>query len=201
MFRAFHGKDLMTEPKETLILPFASAGHFEQWLAEHHAAVDGLWIKIAKKAAGIASVTYDEALDVALCYGWIDGQKKSLDDAFFLQKFTPRRPRSLWSKRNIGKVAALTEAGRMQPAGLAEVEAAKGDGRWEAAYDSPKDMVVPDDFLEAVSGNPQTQAYFESLNKSSVYAIGWRLATAKTPATRQRRFDKLLAMLEAGDFR
>lgn len=191
----------MTEPKETPILPFASAGHFEQWLAEHHAAADGLWIKIAKKAAGIASVTYDEALDVALCYGWIDGQKKSLDDAFFLQKFTPRRPRSLWSKRNIGKVAALTEAGRMQPAGLAEVEAAKRDGRWEAAYASPKDMVVPDDFLEAVRGNPQTQAYFETLNKSSVYAIGWRLATAKTPATRQRRFDKLLAMLEAGEFR
>ena len=201
MFRAFHGKDLMAESKEIPILSFASAEGFEEWLAEHHAATDGLWIKIAKKASGIASVTYDEALDVALCYGWIDGQKKTHDDAFFLQKFTPRRPRSLWSKRNIGKVAVLIEAGRMQPAGLAEVEAAKQDGRWEAAYDSPKDMVVPDDFLEAVRGNPQTQAYFESLNKSSVYAIGWRLATAKTPATRQRRFDKLLAMLEAGEFR
>ncbi|HWV34530.1 MAG TPA: YdeI/OmpD-associated family protein [Thermomicrobiales bacterium] len=191
----------MAEPKDIPILSFASAEEFEQWLAEHQAATDGLWIKIAKKASGIASVTYDEALDVALCYGWIDGQKKTHDDAFFLQKFTPRRPRSLWSKRNIGKVAVLMEAGRMQPAGLAEVEAAKQDGRWEAAYDSPKDMVVPDDFLEAVRGNPQTQAYFESLNKSSVYAIGWRLATAKTPATRQRRFDKLLAMLEAGEFR
>ncbi|MGB3307663.1 MAG: YdeI/OmpD-associated family protein [Thermomicrobiales bacterium] len=191
----------MAEPKDIPILSFASAEEFEQWLAEHQAATDGLWIKIAKKASGIASVTYDEALDVALCYGWIDGQKKTHDDAFFLQKFTPRRPRSLWSKRNIGKVAVLMEAGRMQPAGLAEVEAARKDGRWEAAYDSPKDMVVPDDFLEAVRGNPQTQAYFESLNKSSVYAIGWRLATAKTPATRQRRFDKLLAMLEAGEFR
>lgn len=191
----------MAGPKELPIMPFASARLFEQWLTEQHALDDGVWIRTAKKASGIASITYDEALDVALCYGWIDGQRKSHDDRFFLQKFTPRRPKSLWSKRNINKVAELTAARRMQPSGLAEVEAAKQDGRWEAAYDSPKDMVVPEDFLEALRGNTQAQSCFDALSKSNVYAIGWRLATVKTPETRKRRFDTLLAMLETGEFR
>ena len=190
----------MATTKELPILPFASVSLWEQWLFKHHDQLDGVWIKMAKKASGVASVTHDEALDVALCYGWIDGQRKTYDSRFFLQKFTPRRPKSLWSKRNINKVAELTAAGRMQPSGLAEVEAAKQDGRWEAAYDSPKNMVVPEDFLKALGENKQAQAFFNTLSKSNVYAIAWRLETAKKPETRKRRFDALLAMLERGEF-
>jgi len=189
----------MAATKEYPNIPFASALVWEEWLAEHHAAADGVWIMVAKKASGIASVTHDEALDVALCYGWIDGQGKTFDDTYYLQKFTPRRPKSLWSKRNIEKVAALTAAGKMQPAGLAEVEAAKRDGRWDAAYDSPKNMVVPDDFMQALAENRQAQEFFSTLNQANRYAIGWRLQTAKKPETRQRRFDALLAMLERGE--
>ncbi len=181
-------------------MPFTSVPLLEQWLFEHHAQLAGVWIKMAKKASGIASVTHDEVLDVALCYGWIDGQRNSYDDRYFLQKFTPRRPKSLWSKRNIDKVATLKAAGRMQPSGLAEVEAARQDGRWEAAYDSQKNMVVPEDFLKALRGNKQAQAFFNTLSKSNVYAIAWRLATAKKLETRKRRFDALLAMLERGKF-
>ncbi len=188
----------MTTAEGLPILPFASALLWEQWLFEHHAEIDGVWLEVAKKASGIVSVTHDEALDVALCYGWIDGQRKTYDGTFFLQKFTPRRPKSLWSKRNIEKVAKLTAEGRMQPSGLAEVEAAKRDGRWEAAYDSPKDMVVPEDFLKALGGNTQAQATFDILSQSNVYAICWRLQTAKTPETRKRRFEAMLAMLERG---
>jgi uncharacterized protein YdeI (YjbR/CyaY-like superfamily) len=181
------------------ILPFASVALWEQWLSEHHVRFDGVWLKMAKKASGIASVTHDEALDVALCYGWIDGQRKPADSEFFLQKFTPRRPKSLWSKRNIAKVAELTAARRMQPSGLAEVEAAKQDGRWAAAYDSPKNMVVPEDFLRALRENQQALAFFNTLSKANVHAIAWRLQTAKQPETRQRRFAALLAMLERGE--
>ena len=181
---------------ELPILPFASVALWEQWLSEHHTRCAGVWLKIAKKASGIASVTYDEALDVALCYGWIDGQRKTADSEFFLQKFTPRRPKSLWSKRNIAKVVELTAAKRMQPSGLAEVEAARRDGRWAAAYDSPKDIVVPEDFLAALRENQQALAFFNTLSKANVFAIAWRLQTARQPETRQRRFAALLAMLE-----
>lgn len=191
----------MATTKEFPILPFASVTLWEQWLTEHHNQLDGVWIKIAKKGSGIASVTHDEALDVALCYGWIDGQRNAADERFFLQKFTPRRPRSLWSQRNIEKVVMLTAAGRMQPAGLDEVAAAQQDGRWTAAYASQKNMVVPEDFLQALEQNQQAQVFFNTLNKTNVYAIAWRLATAKQPKTRQRRFDALLAMLESGEFR
>jgi uncharacterized protein YdeI (YjbR/CyaY-like superfamily) len=190
----------MATPKELPILPFAAVRLWEQWLLEHHAQLDGVWIRMAKKASAIASVTHEEALDVALCYGWIDGQRKTDDSRFFLQKFTPRRPKSLWSKRNITKVAGLTAEGRMQPAGLAEVEAAKQDGRWEAAYASSKHMAVPEDFLKALENNKPAQAFFNTLNKSNVYAIAWRLETAKKPETRQRRFNALLALLERGAF-
>lgn len=189
----------MSTTKELPILPFASALLWEQWLFEHHAEIDGVWLKVAKKASGIVSVTHDEALDVALCYGWIDGQRKTYDGTFFLQKFTPRRPKSLWSKRNIEKVAKLTAEGRMQPSSFAEVEAAKRDGRWEAAYDSPQNMVVPEDFLQALGENTPARAFFDILSQSNVYAITWRLQTAKTPETRKRRFDAMLAMLERGE--
>jgi uncharacterized protein YdeI (YjbR/CyaY-like superfamily) len=189
----------MPATKELPILPFASVALWEAWLAERDAQCGGVWLKVAKKASGIASVTHDEALDGAICFGWIDGQRKTCDGKFFLQKFTPRRPKSLWSKRNIDKVAELTAAGRMQPSGLAEVAAAKLDGRWEAAYDSPKNMVVPDDFLKALAENEQARAFFNTLSKSNVYAIGWRLQTAKKPETRIRRLAALLAMLERGE--
>jgi uncharacterized protein YdeI (YjbR/CyaY-like superfamily) len=152
-------------------------------------------MQLAKKASGIATVTYDEALDVALCYGWIDGQKKTHDADYFLQRFTPRRTRSLWSRRNVTKARQLIDAGKMQPTGLAEVELAQQDGRWEAAYDSPKDMVVPEDFLRAVQEDEKAGAFFATLNKTNLYAIAWRLHTAKTPETRARRFAALLAML------
>lgn len=180
------------------VVSFASADAFEKWLITN-AKQAGVWLKIAKKGSGIASVTYDEALDVALCHGWIDGLKRTYDQNYFLQKFTPRRPKSLWSKRNIDKVTALVAAGRMQPAGMAEIEAAKRDGRWDAAYDSPANMPVPDDFLRAVASNKKTQEFYNTLNKTNTYAIAFRLATAKKPETRQRRFDTLLAMLERGE--
>lgn len=188
-------------PPALPVLPFASAAELEAWLVRHHARAGGVWIKIAKKASGIASVTHDEAIDVALCFGWIDGQRKGYDDLHFLQKFTPRRPRSLWSQRNIGKVAQLTAEGRMRPSGLAEVEAAQKDGRWAAAYASSRNMVVPEDFLKALARSRKAEAFFGTLPRSAVFAIVWRLATAKRPETRKRRFEALLAMLKKGEFR
>jgi uncharacterized protein YdeI (YjbR/CyaY-like superfamily) len=187
--------------KEIPILLVTSVSVWEEWLCEHHAKLDGVWLKIAKKVSGIPSVTHDEVLDVALCYGWIDGQRKGYDDKYFLQKFSPRRRKSLWSKRNVNKVADLSAVGRMQPSGLAEVEAAKQDGRWQAAYDSSKDIVFPDDFLNALEKNKKAQAFFNTLSKSSMYAIAWRLATAKKPEIRKRRFEAMLEMLERGKFR
>lgn len=183
------------------VLPFASVSELEQWMAENHTVYDGVWIKMAKKATGIPSVIHDEALDVALCYGWIDGQRNGFDDEYFLQKFSKRRPKSLWSKRNVGKIAELTAAGKMQPSGIAEVDAAKQDGRWDAAYASSKNMVFPEDFLQALEKNKKAKEFFDTLSKSNVYAIAFRLATAKKPETRQRRFDTMLTMLEKGEFR
>jgi uncharacterized protein YdeI (YjbR/CyaY-like superfamily) len=165
----------------------------------HCADTDGVWMKMARKSSGIPSIMRDEALDIALCYGWIDGQAKSIDDTYYLQKYTPRRPRSLWSKVNVEKVAALTAAGRMKPSGLAEVEAAQQDGRWQAAYSSPKTMVIPDDLLEALRDKPEVLAFFNGLNKTNTYAIVWRLETAKKPETRQRRLEAMVAMLERGE--
>lgn len=185
--------------KEVVVLPFTSSLEWEQWLLKNQNQHKGIWLKIAKKESGIASVTHDEALDVALCYGWIDGQRKSFDSNYFMQKFTPRRPKSLWSKRNITKVAELTAANRMQAAGLAEVEAARQDGRWDAGYDSAKNMVLPEDFVKALEENKPAQATFNTLNRTNIYAICWRLQTARKAETRKRRFDTLLAMLERGE--
>jgi uncharacterized protein YdeI (YjbR/CyaY-like superfamily) len=182
-----------TEPQ---IMLFASSLAWEQWLSEFSPMQQGIWVQIAKKASGIITVTYDEALEVALCYGWIDGQRKSHNEDHFLQKFTPRRPKSLWSKRNVAKIAQLIDSARMQPAGLAEVEAAQQDGRWQAAYASQKDMVIPEDFLFAVQQNKKAAAFYSTLNKTNLYAIAWRLQTAKNPETRARRFGVLLEMLE-----
>ncbi|HSX02430.1 MAG TPA: YdeI/OmpD-associated family protein [Candidatus Saccharimonadia bacterium] len=176
------------------ILAFANAPIFEVWVAEHGTDA-GLWLKIAKKAFGIATVSYAEAVDVALCYGWIDGQKQSYDEQYFLQKFTPRRPKSIWSQVNVAKVAALTAVGRMKPPGLAAVAAAQADGRWDQAYASARTMAMPPDFAAALEANPIAKEFYATLNKTNTYAILWRIETAKKPETRQARITKLIALL------
>jgi uncharacterized protein YdeI (YjbR/CyaY-like superfamily) len=176
---------------------FPEPDGWRQWLDAHHADTDGIWLKMYKKATGIKTITYAEALDAALCYGWIDGQMKKADETAYLQKFTPRRKNSMWSKRNIEYIARLEAAGLMMPAGRAEVDRAQADGRWDAAYDKPSEMIMPDYFLEALDKNPKAKAFFATLNKTNTYAIAWRLQTAKTEVTRQRRLEKLIAMLEA----
>jgi len=156
---------------------------------------NGIWLQFYKKNSGVASVTYAEALDVALCYGWIDAQLKSIDELCYKQHFTPRRPRSIWSKRNIEHIARLTSEGRMKPAGTKQVEAAKADGRWEQAYDSPGNMKLPDEFLSELSKHNKAYAFYESLGKANKYAICWRIQTAKRPETREKRMKEILEML------
>lgn len=180
-------------------LSLESQDAWTTWLDEHHSSSDGAWIKIAKKASGIPSVTYAEAVEVALCYGWIDGQMKRVDDDFFVQKFTPRRARSKWSKVNIGKVEELIAAGRMQPAGLAEIERAKADGRWDAAYDSPRTATVPPDLDLALQQEPAAKEMFEKLTSSQRYSILYSIQDAKRPDTRARRITKYIDMLARGE--
>jgi uncharacterized protein YdeI (YjbR/CyaY-like superfamily) len=176
-------------------LTFASAQAWERWLEANHDA-DGVWIKMAKKRSGIASVTHAEALEIALCFGWIDGQRKGFDEALFLQKFTPRRPRSKWSRINRGKAEELIEAGRMRPAGLAEVERARADGRWEAAYEPQSAATVPRDLQRELDARPEAATFFDSLDSRNRYAILYRLQDAKRPETRARRLAEFVAMLE-----
>jgi uncharacterized protein YdeI (YjbR/CyaY-like superfamily) len=187
----------MSERQQELpVLPFASQKAWEAWLEDHHDSSDGLWLKIAKKASGIETVTYAEAVEAALLYGWIDGQKASFDEEYFLQRFTPRRARSRWSKVNREKVAKLIEAGRMKPAGLREVELARADGRWEAAYDSPSTATVPEDLKRKLDENPKAAAFFATLNSANRYAILYNIQDAKRPETRARRIEKYVRMLE-----
>ncbi len=191
---------MATTTKKVLpVRAFATPKLWRAWLEKHHATASGVQLRLYKKATKIKSVTYQQALDEALCYGWIDGQSNTYDEQSWLQKFTPRRPKSMWSKRNREHVARLTKAKLMTPAGLAEVKQAKKDGRWEQAYDSPKNMQVPEDFLTELKKDTTTYAYFMTLNKANVYAIAWRLQTAKKPETRERRKQKLLDMLRAGN--
>ena len=178
---------------------FKNAKAFETWLAKHHATSDGLWLMIAKRGAREPSITYPEAVEIALCWGWIDGQKKGLDDQHFLQRFTPRRARSIWSKINVGKVAALIEAGRMQAPGFAQIEAARADGRLAQAYDGARSSVVPDDFLAALEAEPQAKAFFATINAANRYAVLWRIQTAVKPETRARRITQLVSMLARGE--
>ncbi|MDQ2831429.1 MAG: YdeI/OmpD-associated family protein [Chloroflexota bacterium] len=178
---------------------FDSLQEWESWLDAHHARPQGVWLKIAKKGAPVSSVSYADALDAALCYGWIDGQKKPYDSAFWLQKFTPRRPKSGWSKINTGKAIRLIEAGAMTPAGQREVDAAKQDGRWDAAYESQSNLTIPDDFQVELDRHPQAKAFFDTLNKVNRYAMCYRIATAKKPETRQARIDKFIVMLAQGE--
>lgn len=188
--------DLQAQPAPSL---FKNARAFETWLKKNHASSDGLWLQIAKRGADLPSVTYAEAVEIALCWGWIDGQKKGLDDQHFLQRFTPRRARSVWSKVNVEKVAALIAAGRMQAPGLAQVEAAKADGRWARAYDGARTSVVPDDLLAELDAQPQAKAFFATINASNRYAVLWRIQTAVKPETRARRIAELVAMLARGE--
>ena len=181
------------------ILAFASQAEWEAWLDVEHASSDGVWLKFAKKGSGVESVVYAEALEVALCYGWIDSQVKSLDERFYLQKFTPRRARSKWSRVNRDKIEELTKQGRMKPAGLAQVELAKADGRWEAAYASPGNVEVPDDLRAALDGNTKAAEFWAGLNKSNRFAILYQLQDAKRPETRARRLEKFMGMLERGE--
>jgi uncharacterized protein YdeI (YjbR/CyaY-like superfamily) len=181
--------------RDLSILPFASRNAWEQWLAEQHAASRGVWLKIAKKGSGIATVTYAEALEVALCYGWIDGQKGAFDQDYFLQRFTPRLPRSKWSKTNCAKVEQLIAQGAMQPAGLREVQRAKEDGRWAGAYDAQSRATVPDDLQQELDKNAAAQAFFATLDRLNRYAILYRIQDAKRPETRARRIADFVAML------
>jgi uncharacterized protein YdeI (YjbR/CyaY-like superfamily) len=181
------------------ILAFESAREWERWLSKNHNRTEGVWLRFFKKDSAIPSVSYGEALDGALCYGWIDGQLKPYDEKSWLRKFTPRRAKSLWSKRNIDHIARLTEAGRMKPSGATEVEAAKADGRWEKAYDPGSTMELPKEFLEKLSRNKKAAAFFKTLNKANTYAIAWRLQTAKKTETREKRMKEILAMLARGE--
>jgi uncharacterized protein YdeI (YjbR/CyaY-like superfamily) len=183
---------------EQPILSFKNQRAWAAWLKTNHTTAPGVWLKFAKKGAG-PSLTYAQAVEEALCYGWIDGQAKSLDGTAWLQRFTPRRARSPWSKINREKAEALLDAGRVQPAGLAAIEAARQDGRWDAAYDSPRTATVPEDFLAELDRRPQAKAFFASLNSANRYAITYRLQNAKKPETRARRMQQFLEMLERGE--
>jgi uncharacterized protein YdeI (YjbR/CyaY-like superfamily) len=180
-------------------IPFASTADWEQWLEDNHAVSDGVWIKMAKKGADIESVRYPEVLESALCFGWIDARREALDERYFLQRFTPRRQRSRWSRINREKAEQLIMDGRMRPAGLAEVERAKEDGRWEAAYEGQRRSTVPDDLRRELDARPKARAFFAELSSQNRYAIIYRLNDAKKPETRARRLAKFVAMLEAGE--
>lgn len=177
-------------------LQFESQAAWETWLEKNQGVSQGVWLQLAKKGSGIPSVTYAEAVESALCYGWIDGQAKSLDETFYRQKYTPRRKQSIWSKINRERAEELIRLGRMQPAGLREIERAKEDGRWEAAYDSPRNASVPEDFQAELDKNQKAQVFFDSLNSTNRYAILFRIQTAKKPETRLRRIEKIIHMLE-----
>lgn len=178
------------------ILPFATSAAFDRWLAKHHAKATVVWIKYAKKGSGEPSITYAEAVEVALCHGWIDGQSKGLDERHSLQRFTPRRRTSTWSKINRDRVARLIADGRMRPAGLAEIERAKADGRWDAAYDSATTMPVPPELTKALAKSPTAKAAFAKLKGMERYSILYRLQTAKREETKVRQIAKVVERLE-----
>lgn len=185
-------------PEEGALIFFEGPEQFEAWLHENGATETELWIKFAKKSSGLKSINYDQALDIALCHGWIDGLVRSVDDTYYSQRWTPRRPRSKWSKRNCGKVEELIAAGRMLPAGLAEIEKAKLDGCWEAAYAGPATIEMPDDLSAALAANPKAAEFFKTLNSQNRYAVLLRVHDAKRPETRARRITQFVEMLAEG---
>ena len=189
----------MPSTNDLPVLAFPTKEAWREWLGAEHEAAPGVWLKIAKKASGIESVTHAEALEVALCHGWIDGTRKRLDDDWFIQRFTPRRARSRWSKINVQKAGELIERGEMLPAGLREVERAKADGRWDAAYDAPSTATVPDDLSRELERHPEARDFFATLDSQNRYAILYRIQEAKRPHTRARRIEKFVAMLRRGE--
>jgi uncharacterized protein YdeI (YjbR/CyaY-like superfamily) len=189
----------MAKLSDSPVLPFKSADVFARWVAKQAADSPGVWLKIAKKESGIATVTYQEALDVALCFGWIDGQKAGFDAQYFLQRFSPRARRSKWSKINCDKVEKLISAGAMKPGGQAQIDAAKADGRWQAAYAGSATIEVPEDLAAALRANKTALAFFDALDRSNRYAILFRVHEAKKPETRAARIAKFVGMCAAGE--
>jgi uncharacterized protein YdeI (YjbR/CyaY-like superfamily) len=184
---------------ELPIIAFSSQGEWEEWLDANGATSNGLWVKIAKKSSGVDTVSYAEAVESAICHGWIDGQAKSFDERFWLQRFTPRSRRSKWSRINRDKASELMEQSRLKPAGVVQVEQARADGRWDAAYEPPSRMTVPADLQRELDRNPSAQAFFTTLDSANRYAILYRIHDAKKSDTRARRIEKYIAMLSAGE--
>jgi uncharacterized protein YdeI (YjbR/CyaY-like superfamily) len=189
----------VANPPEQPIKPFASQKSFAAWLDKNHAKSDGLWVKVAKKSSGIRSVTHAEALEVALCYGWIDGQRNRFDDDYFIQRFTPRRARSIWSAINCAKVTALIDSGAMHASGMREVERAKADGRWAAAYASQATATIPPELERRLLKSAKARKFFESLDSRNRYAVVFRIATSKKPETRERKAEQFFEMLKNGE--
>jgi uncharacterized protein YdeI (YjbR/CyaY-like superfamily) len=185
--------------RELPVILFASASELEAWLEQEHGSTEGIWLKFAKKDSGLESVSYAEAVELSLCFGWIDGQARRFDELHYLQRFTPRRPRSKWSRLNRDRVEALIVAGRMRPSGLAAVDAAKADGRWDAAYEPPSTAEVPPDLERELKGDRAARENFEALDGANRYAIIYRLNDAKRPETRERRLRKFVEMLKRGE--
>ena len=180
------------------VIAFDSAGEFERWLGEHCESSPGIWLKLRKKSPGVVALDYKQALDLALCHGWIDGQKAGLDDSWWLQRFTPRKARSRWSKINRERAAVLVDEGRMRPQGLAQIELAQADGRWEAAYAGARTATVPDDLAQALAAEPAAAEFFATLDSANRYAVLYRVQEAKRPETRARRIATFVAMLAEG---
>ena len=189
---------VVSQAKELPVKLFRTLAAWEKWLAGNTDS-PGVWVQIAKKDGGETSVSQNDAIEGALCHGWIDGQKRALDDKFFMLRFTPRRPRSVWSKINIAKVEQLVASGRMQPAGMREVEAARADGRWDAAYEGSARMDVPAELSEALGASAKARRFFDQLDRTNRYAFCWRVQTAKKPETRKARAEKFVAMMERGE--
>jgi len=189
----------MEKKTEAPILAFATKEEFRKWLHEHYESPIGIWLKFAKKNSNIPSIRPEESLEVALCYGWIDGQRKSMDEDFFMNKYTPRRKASLWSKKNCDIAERLIREKKMQPSGLKEINLAKADGRWDRAYEGQKNIEVPPDFVERVKKSPSAYKFFKTLNRSNLFAIAFRLQTAKKPEIRENRLMKILEMMEKGE--
>ena len=189
----------MTKLNTLPTLEFKTAKSFETWLEKNFDNSIGIWLKIFKKKSGEETISYAEALDVALCYGWIDGQKNAYDEKAFLQKFCPRREKSVWSKINIGHIERLIIEGRMRPPGLKAVEKAKQDGSWEKAYDSPSKMTIPEDFLVELGKNKKAEDFFKGLNKTNLFSIGFRIQTAKKQETREKRIKSIIEKLAKGE--
>lgn len=185
--------------KDTPVLLFSSAQEWSRWLEKNHDKFPAIWIKFAKKNSGEVSITYDEALECALCFGWIDGLINKYDEKFYVTRFTPRKPKSVWSKRNVELVEQLIRDKKMHASGMVVIEAAKKEGSWHAAYDGSKDMQMPDDFLKELAKDSKAYEFFNTLTRANTYAIAYRLQTAKRPETRQKRMEALLAMLKKGE--